>query len=238
VGTREDELSPVRVKKVKNIVAVAGDDHTLAVKENGRVLSWGANSGGKLGDGTTTGRMEPVKIDGLYDVVAVGAGNFFSTALLSDGTVSAWGANDYGELGDGTRDDHRTPMPVPGFDGVAAMDSGAGHTLAIRTDGRLWAWGFNETGQLGLGTFEQDALSPTQVVGLVDVVSAGAGSNHSVAALADGTAWGFGWNQYGQLGDGQEPPRDDEAFPVQVVAPEGPLLVSAGSVHSMGVAAG
>src|SRR5688500_11976105 len=71
----------------------SGDSHTLALKPEGTVWSWGDNWYGQLGDNSTTQRSTPVQVSGLSGVIEVAAGGNFSLALKSDGTVWAWGSN-------------------------------------------------------------------------------------------------------------------------------------------------
>jgi len=52
----------------------AGQSHSLAVRRDGTLWTWGSNWNGRLGDGTNTGRLAPVQIQGLTDVVYVTAG--------------------------------------------------------------------------------------------------------------------------------------------------------------------
>ncbi|MCY1076356.1 hypothetical protein OV287_17920 [Archangium sp. miwbw1] len=83
------------------VAVAAGEMHSLAVRYDGAVWAWGANSSGQLGDGTTSGRLVPVQVQGLSGVVAVTAGLSYSLAVLSDGTAWAWGSNYFGQLGVG-----------------------------------------------------------------------------------------------------------------------------------------
>lgn len=78
----------------------AGFYHSLALQTDGTMWSWGGNSFGQLGDGTTTNRSTPVQVPGLTEVTAVGGGGNHSLAARFDGTVWAWGWNAYGQLGD------------------------------------------------------------------------------------------------------------------------------------------
>ncbi len=78
----------------------------------------------------------------------------------------------------------------------------------LKSDGTVWAWGNNDYGQLGDGT-TTFSLSPVQVKDptnpsgfLTGVTAIAAGWAHSVALKSDGSAWGWGNNQSGQLGDG------------------------------------
>ena len=87
----------------------AGADHSMALKSDGTVWTWGQNNDGQLGDGTKTNRSTPVKVTGLADVVDIGNGRLHSLAIESDGSVWAWGLNIDGQLGDGTKTNRSTP---------------------------------------------------------------------------------------------------------------------------------
>ncbi|KNY26102.1 regulator of chromosome condensation RCC1 [Pseudobacteroides cellulosolvens ATCC 35603 = DSM 2933] len=96
---------------MSDVTAVAtGRNHSLALKSDGTVWSWGYNSNGQLGDGTTTRREIPVQVKELSDVTAIAAGEYHSLALKSDGTIWAWGNNYYEQIGDGTSMDRNTPV--------------------------------------------------------------------------------------------------------------------------------
>jgi alpha-tubulin suppressor-like RCC1 family protein len=92
----------------------AGDDHSLAIREDGTLWAWGQNRYGQLGDGTTINRHKPVQV--LTDVVSVAAGVRHSLAIKRDGTLWAWGQNRYGQLGDGTTINRHKPVQVWFFD--------------------------------------------------------------------------------------------------------------------------
>jgi len=175
----------------------------------GRVVAFGTNSKGELGDGTTTDRSIPtstVGLDGVVALAAGGQGNFVhSLALRVDGTVWAWGGNQYGVLGDGTTTDHQTPVQVVGLDGITHVATGATHSVALRSDGSVWTWGDDYCGELGR---QGDGRVPGQVPGLIGMraVAAGGGGRfsggHSLAVGADGKVYAWGANGSGQLGSG------------------------------------
>ncbi|MHC4717972.1 MAG: RCC1 domain-containing protein, partial [Planctomycetota bacterium] len=112
--------------------------------------------------------------------------------------------------------------------------------------GEVWAWGDNWKGQLGDGT-EAYSLTPVQVVGpdgigyLTGVTDADAGAFQTFACRDDGTVWAWGWNDYGQLGDGTLASSDR---PLQVVGPggegylTGATAVAAGGWHTVAVKSG
>src|SRR6185369_4092461 len=111
------------------------------------------------------------------------------------------------------------PPDVPGC--VAAISVGSSHACARRTDGTLWCWGSNTNGEIGIGTpFTASILAPTQVTALgVRVIQAAVGTGFfSCATTDDGSAWCWGTNTYGQLGNGD---RAEQRAPAQVQAPGG-----------------
>lgn len=127
--------------------------HTVALRSDGTVWTWGGNFSGQLGDGTMTLRTVPTPVSGLTGVSAISAGWQHTVALRSDGTVLAWGDNHWGQLGDDTTTAHLSPVRVSGLTGVTAISAGGWHfTVALRHDGTVWAWGNNAFGLLGDGT--------------------------------------------------------------------------------------
>ena len=203
-GTTTDRKSPVTLAKLSPVAVAAGDQHSLAVNNDGAVWAWGINDSGQLGDGTTTTRKSPVKISGLSGVIAVSAGLNHSLALKNNGTVWAWGGNGNGQLGDGTTTTRKTPVQVYGLFGVIAVSAGSYHNLAIKNDGTVWAWGNNGSGRLGDGT-AITRKTPVQVdvlSGLAYVTAVAAGGEFSLALDSNGSVWAWGDNCKGQLGDG------------------------------------
>ena len=223
-GTNTSRSTPVYVKSTSgtNLTGVkaiaAGAHHTLALKNDGTVWAWGYNDNGQLGDGTTTNRLVPVQVKGaggtgyLTGVKAIAAGNSHSLALKTDGTVWAWGNNNRGQIGDGTLTDQSVPVQVKGggaeyLTDVKAIGAGSAYSVALKNDETLWAWGWNEYSQLGDGT-TTDRSKAVQVKGvggtgyLTGVKAITVGTNHSLALKTDGTTSAWGYNLYGQLGDG------------------------------------
>ncbi|HEU4412635.1 MAG TPA: hypothetical protein VFS43_45750 [Polyangiaceae bacterium] len=148
--------------------------HSCALVRGGKVLCWGWNSDGQLGDGTTTSRPTPAPVlqspGGLplEGVQALGLGSGHSCTLVRGGKVLCWGWNSDGQLGDSTTTSRPTPAPVlqsPGglpLEGVQEISLGSWHNCAILDSGEPRCWGSNFHGQLGDGTTE-DRLTPTPV---------------------------------------------------------------------------
>ena len=83
---------PVRVLGLDGITAIAsGHSHTIALRNDGTVWTWGYNAYGQLGDGTNTNRPLPVQVPGMTGVTAIAAGIYHTLVLKNDGTVWAWG---------------------------------------------------------------------------------------------------------------------------------------------------
>lgn len=233
IGTTNDSPTFVPVPGMTGVkAAAAGAYHSLAVKSDGTVWAWGWNPYGQLGDGTTTTRLSPVRVPGLTGVVAVAVGIYHSVAVKADGTVWTWGSNGVGQLGLGHTVDQRRPAMVPGLGSVRSVAAGAHHTLAATSGGNLITWGWNATGQLGDGT-TVDSYSPRELGGSTGVKGAtqvAAGMLHSVVLGEAGKVWTFGWNGWGQLGDGTT---TDRHRPNQVANLAPAQAVTAGAYHTM-----
>ena len=116
-----------------------------------RVVGWGQNTSGQLGDGGFEQSDVPVPASDLNFVTAIAAGRRHSLALLSNGTVMAWGYGGSGQLGDGEEGLSDVPVAVQGLKGVTAIAAGSNQSLALLGNGTVMAWGGNESGQLGSG---------------------------------------------------------------------------------------
>ena len=237
-GGTSDVLTPQPLTLPDDVRQIAaGGYFGAALTGDGQVWTWGANFEGYLGDGTTEPHA-PRPVPGLTGIVQVSAGTRHVLALDGDGDVWSWGANERGQLGDGTRDEQDAPHQVPGLTDFVQVSAGDQTSLGLRADGTVWAWGANDWGELGDGT-QDDSLTPERVTGLDDVVQVAVafGGYHSVALRADGTVWGWGANDYGQLGTGSA----DQwviTSPVQAIGVQGATQVAAGEGDTLAVVNG
>ncbi|HEX5746806.1 MAG TPA: hypothetical protein VFZ09_11210 [Archangium sp.] len=221
---------PAKMPGISNVKEVSlGFYHTVALKHDGTVWTWGYNGSGQLGDGTTTTRNTPGIVPGLSGIVAIAAGGSFNLALKNDGTVWSWGDNWTGPLGDGTEITRLSPVRVVGLTGVTALAAGINHSVALRNDGTVWAWGRNMAGELGDGTATV-RTTPVRAQGLTGVVSIAASYWQTMAVKSDGTGWVWGRNWAGQVGDGTN---TDRYTPVQVLS--GVKAMSGGFGHTVAV---
>lgn len=233
-GTTADSASPVQVVGLTDAVELAGGwYHSLARKVDGTVWAWGANYAGQLGNGNTASSLTPIEVPGLTCTRAIAAAYGQSFAVGCDGTLWAWGDNSYGQLGDGTTTNSSTPLPV--LTGIVSVAAGRLHTLALRSDGSVWAWGANFFGQLGRGTQTNYEPVPQPVPGLAGIAAVGVGELHSLAVTAAGTVFGWGYDQYGQAGDGTT--MEAQPNPQQVAGLTGIVSVVGGLDHSLALGA-
>ncbi len=226
---RNNSEEPVRIIELAYIKAIAaGHNHSLALKNDGTVWTWGGNVGGELGydtGGIGSPHIQPKQMDPSYisDVIAIAGGDKHSVALKQDGTVWAWGDNSYGQLGYGLgglgggyepRQVMKTVMPDEPLTNATAISAGSFHTLALINDGSVWAWGKNENGEIGDGTFA-DKLLATQVSGPNNVIAIGAGfdnpgKEHSLVIKKNGSVLSWGGNSWRKLGYLSPLPADPE----------------------------
>jgi len=232
-----------RAETVLNDPAVrisAGGRHSCQVNEDGTVRCWGANDVGQLGTGlkSTAPTRVPVLVSGLTTAVAVTAGGNHTCALLdgvlAGGTVRCWGNNPNGQLGEGITGQRLVPVAVSGLTNAIAIAAGSSHTCALLADGSVRCWGNNGGGQLGIGIFGGDRLVPVAVVGITTAVAITAGVQHTCALLANGTARCWGFNNFGQLGNGN---KVSSSTSVAVSGLTTAIAIAAGTVHTCAVLA-
>ncbi len=189
-------------------------EHTLIIKTNGTLWSFGKNYNGHLGHNNIVSYSSPVQIPGTTWSKVSREGVSASAAIKTDGTLWTWGNGNYGKLGHNqpANADISSPTQVPGttWSLVSGM-AGGDALLATKTNGTLWTWGKNEYGQLGLNNTTSYS-SPVQVPGTTwsKVVGSHTGG---LALKTDGSLWSWGRGTNGALGDNAEVSRSS---PVQI----------------------
>jgi alpha-tubulin suppressor-like RCC1 family protein len=222
-----------------------GVSHTCGVASNGDAYCWGNNADGALGNGQTSGpevcdwgpcSTRPLAVVGGLNFAAVGAGADFTCALTTSGAAYCWGWNGLGELGSGSATPPQ-PAPVAVVGGLAftALSTGGyfeEHTCGITTSGAAYCWGDNSYGQLGNGT-TRGSSKPVAVEGGLSfaAVSAG-GQSHTCGITTSGAAYCWGWNGFGQLGNGAT---TNSSIPVAVLGGLSFTTVRAAMAHTCGL---
>ena len=229
-GTEIVRISPVLIAGgfTDWISVKAGFAFGVGLRANGTVWSWGSNGNGRLGDGTTTDRSSPVSVlGGFTDWVQISVGLRHTLGIRTNGTIWSWGQNTDGRVGDNSTTDKSSPVSVVGgFTDWIQVSAGQDHSAGIRSNGTAWVWGNNANGKLGTNN-TTNRSSPVSVVGgFIDWISMSAGGGHTLGLRSNGTAWAWGWNGEGRLGDGTTTQRSS------------PVLVSGGFTDWVYVSAG
>ena len=202
---------PVPVEGLSEVTAIAaGVHHSLALRRDGTVLSWG---------GETNRNPRPTPVSGLAEVTAISAGWEANLALLKNGTVMQWSE------GGGA------PMPVSGLGGRAVGLPNGGDQMVLLSNGTVMDWGGGYTGELGNGTEGPDDESavPVAVSGLSGVTAISEGLETRLALLGNGTvmAWGE------RVGNGVRVGRNQSDVPVQVGGLSGITSIANGQYFSL-----
>ncbi|MCU0701536.1 MAG: hypothetical protein MUC96_33915 [Myxococcaceae bacterium] len=210
-----EQFLPLPIEQASRFrVVAAGRRFTAAIRDDGRVVAFGALSGLLSNDA---------------DFTAIAAGDQHVLALKRDGTLWSAGENEAGQLGDGTTTS-RTVLQQLGAERYLAIAAGGRHSLAVRADNTLWAFGANDDGQLGV--MQANALTPVQVDATTTWRTVAAGAGHSLAIRTDGSLWAWGRNESAQLGLGS---LTAVRTPTRVGTLTGWDSVSAGRTHSAGL---
>lgn len=207
-GTTTARQTPTLVGGLANVTDIAvgrgaESPYTCAITDAGALKCWGGNDDGQLGDGTADDRSSPVDVlGGASGFVSLTLGVRHGCAITNEQRVGCWGVSVRGQLGGGLSPDGSVPVDVLTLSDVASIRAAGEHTCALTKDGGVACWGDNQFGQIGDGT-KLERTRPTQVIGLKSgVKQLLVETNHNCAWMDSGEAQCWGWNVFGQLGEG------------------------------------
>lgn len=221
--------SPVQIGTDINWAKVAVNDGGIgAVKTNGTLWTWGTNSSGRLGLNDRTDRVSPTQVGTgtNWSQVVAGAANMYF--IQTNGVSWSTGTGTIGAIGEGLLISRSSPVQVGGssFGEVTAGSQVAFGVL----NGNLSTWGVNNSGVMGINTV---ARSTATFVGSPYKQPKVSNLNHVMyIGTTNGTLWGAGGNNYGQLGKDN---RITYSSPVQVGALYGWDKLAVGPLHSMSI---
>jgi alpha-tubulin suppressor-like RCC1 family protein len=170
-GTRKARATPALVPGAGDVVDVAmgnalragskkpdlarAGGFVCAATASGKVLCWGSNTTGQLGDGTREDRAAPAPVSDITDAIEIAVGDMHACALRRSGGVSCWGRNEFGAVGDDTMGPstvRMAPVSALGIQDAIGLSMGGAHSCARRRTGGVMCWGVNNFGQLGDGS--------------------------------------------------------------------------------------
>lgn len=180
-------------------------------------------------------------------VAAAVAATLLATSAGQAGELFTFGLNQYGQIGNGLSgtaasgegayaNSAYSPVAVDGFKtGVTSIAGGGAHSLAIR-NGALYAWGLGTYGAIGNGTTEMYNRLPLPVPALASGVTAVSGGGYHSMALANGAVYAWGFNSYGQVGNGTANFNVPETVPVlNPTLNSGVTAISAAFAHNLAI---
>jgi len=219
-----------------------GGRFTCARRAEKTLFCWGEDQAGQLGgpDTKPCGDAQidsvcapvPQVVNGITDAAGLALGRDHACALLAGGTVSCWGENADGQLGNATLTPQMTPKVVTGVQGATQITAGDAHTCAlVGSKGLVFCWGNNANGQVGSGAVTAGEPLPIEVAGVVDAVEVAAGGEHTCARRSNGSIQCWGYNYFGQLGNGSTSPTRATS-PVDVVGVSDAVELALGRYHT------
>lgn len=182
-----------------DISIATGKYHSLVSTEDGRLLAWGDNSKGQIGNGTTIQQNVPVQImDNIYQVAA---GDYTSYALTYSGLLYGWGDNSHGECGLSGGASVQKPSLI--MQDVAYIAATKTHAYAVKSNGELYFWGesiyrgqYPFTGEVNYTYQQPNGLAFTRgpIKLMDDVKNIYCNDTCTGIINQDGSLWG--WSRY------------------------------------------
>ena len=226
--------SPVQVGALTTWLTLSDNTfyHTVAIKTDGTLWSWGDNGFGQLGQGDVVKRSSPVQVGAgtTWSKITGGYGKIL--AIKTDGTLWAWGRNIEGQTGQNNTIYRSSPVQIGSLTTWLTIAGGFDQNLAIKTDGTLWSWGGNNRGQLGQNIdYTITRSSPVQV-GALTTWNKLSASYNTIATKTDNSLWSWGYNINGQLGLNDV---NNRSSPVQIGSLTTWLNIASGGYNTLSI---
>jgi len=191
-------------------VLAAGRDHTCGLTAGHQAYCWGRNGEGQLGSGSfqPAASQVPILVTGGHQLISIAVNDGVHTcALTATHTALCWGWEGEGELGNGrslTFTGQPSPQTVLGNLTFDTLATGGSHTCGVTTSSAAYCWGNDALGQVGDSNPQTPPYrpAPVAVVGGLQWSFVAGGGSHTCALTPDGTAYCWGGNDVGQIGDG------------------------------------
>lgn len=179
----DNYLSISKVPEITGVQSVAcGQHHTVVLKADGTILTWGDNKQGQLAIAPAVPHsFVPSEVFNNESFQKVYSGWTHSAALTNNGDIYIWGRNSYGQLGT-NREVTFNPEKLNNLKDVQQLSLGSEHNLAVTKDSKLFSWGWNEHGNCGTGD-TNNVLKPKHILTNCKVKFAAACTGHSFAVI-------------------------------------------------------
>ena len=206
-------------------MALTNGSHTVILKANGTVWSYGLNSSYELGNGTTKSTDIPVQVAFPENtkIKQIAIGNTHNLALDTEGNVWGWGANANYALGTTSS----TPVKL-GITNIKKIVANNNQSMALTKDGYVYVWGLNSNGELGTRTY-QNVQEPTMLPYVSDILDISMGKNHTLLLTTSGKVLASGLNVYGQTANAEGKTNKFEEIKLNELIGK----ISAGDNHSV-----
>jgi alpha-tubulin suppressor-like RCC1 family protein len=232
-------------------VSMSDQYHGCAIASDNKAYCWGYSVYGQIGNGSTGYVLTPAAVSqgampAGVTFKAISAGNYHTCAIGSNDLLYCWGNNSYGQLGDNTTAQKNTPVAtlqgdIPAGITIKQVSTGTYFTCAIASNNLAYCWGQNNTyGKLGIGVPSNRAV-PAQVTlpsGVTGFKYISAGYDTACAISTTDTAYCWGYNANGQLGNGNTTSQTIPVAVAQGAIPAGATILSinVGRYHTCAVA--
>ena len=176
--------------------------HSLILENDGTLWGCGQNNYGQLGLEDNNNRNIFTQVT-TNDVKSVYCGDSHTFILENDGTLWGCGRNNEGQLGLGDTANRNTFTQITtNANDIKEIYCGYYHTFILENDGTLWGCGWNANGQLGLGDGYNRTTFTQVTINADNIKQIYCGHGHTLILKNDGTLWGTGLNNEGELGLG------------------------------------
>ena len=228
--TAETKLAGGEVVTGRDIAWSSSDESVATVDAGGTVTA--VSSGTATITATSEGQSGSAELTVFLPFEHIVSGMCASCALDDAGAAYCWGANGFGEVGVGDLDEHLAPTAVAGGHTFTQLGVGFNFACGLDAAGSAWCWGTNALGTIGDGSSSDFQVTPAAVSGGHAFTDIAVGGEHTCGLTAAGDAWCWGYNFFGELGDGTT---TDSNVPVQVIGGLTFSDLGLGSYHSCGV---
>ena len=201
--TKSNQSTAQRIELLENIEFIeCGGTFTFCKSLNNDIYCWGRNEVGQLGIGNTNSQCIPVQcINWPGDIIDIKCGYSHTLILTSNQDVYSFGSNEYNQLGRETDDYYASSVEkISAITQIVRIECGYNHSMCLSTDNSLFVFGYNRYSQLGLEKLLNQKIPIQHPFFQNNVMDISKGGNHCFIKTVSNEIYGFGWNEYSQLG--------------------------------------